>query len=120
MVLSLSDDFNESCLVWECRDLEDAFGTNHTSQILKECRGDMKLIKATIRKVDKEQILAKCCEKAPPIVDVAKSVGWSRLWDLTPNLGMKAVIGLQMLSRSMGHHGKGDNTCARMVNLFRE
>ena len=48
MVLSLSDDFNESCLVWECRDLEDAFGTNHTSQILKECRGDTKLIKATI------------------------------------------------------------------------
>ena len=102
MVLSLSDDFNESCLVWECRDLEDAFGTNHTSQILKECRGDMKLIKATIRKVDKEQILAKCCEKAPPIVDVAKSLGWSRLWDLTSDLGMKAVIGLQMFSRSMG------------------
>ena len=82
----------------------------------------MKLIKATIRKVDKEQILAKCCEKAPPIVDVAKSVGWSiaRLWDLTSDLGMKAVIGLQMFSRSMEHHGKGDSTCVRMVNLFRE
>ena len=76
----------------------------------------MKLIKVTIRKVDKKQILAKCCEKAPPILDVAKSIGWSRLWDSTSDLGVKAVTGLQMLSRTMGHHGKGDNPCHMCTN----
>ena len=34
-------------------------------------------------------------ERATLIVDVAKSVGWSRLWDLTSELGWKAVSGLQ-------------------------
>ena len=36
-VLSLCNDFNESCLVRECREIEDMFGTNFTGQILKEC-----------------------------------------------------------------------------------
>lgn len=40
----------------------------------------------------------KCSEKAPLIGDVAKNVGWSRLWDLASELGLKAVSGLQMLS----------------------
>ena len=31
-------------------------------------------------------------------MDVAKNVGWSRLWDLESELGLKAVSGLQMLS----------------------
>ena len=55
--------------------------------------------------MDKKQILAKCSEKAPLIVDLAKNIGRTRLW------GVKAVIGLQMFSRAMGHHGKGENPC---------
>ena len=38
-------------------------------------------------------------------MDVAKSVGWYRLWDLTSELGLKTVSGLQMVSRALGHHG---------------
>ena len=63
------------------------------------------IIEVAIIKVDKEQRLAKCSEKASLIVDVAKSVGWSRLWDLTSELGLKTVSGLQMVSRALGHHG---------------
>ena len=60
----------------------------------------MKRIKAAILKVDKKQILAKCNEKAPPIVDVAKSIGWTKLCrDLMSDLGVKAVSGLQMLTQ---------------------
>ena len=61
--------------------------------------------------MDKEQCLVKCGEKAPLIVDVAKSVGWSRLWDLTSELCLKAVSYLQMLSRALGHHGEGHCPC---------
>ena len=41
------------------------------------------------------------------IAEVAKRVGWGRLWDATLDIGGKAVRGLQMLSRVMSHHGRG-------------
>ena len=87
------------------------FETNFTGQILSACSGDVRQIKAAIIKVDKEQRLVKCSEKDPLIVDVAERVGWSRLWDLTSELGLKAVSGLQMLSRALGHHGEGQWPC---------
>ena len=48
VVLALCNDFGESCLVRECRELEDVFGTNFTGQILSECIGDVRQIKAAI------------------------------------------------------------------------
>ena len=42
--------------------------------------------------VDKEQHLVKCSEKAPLIVDVAKNVDWSRLWDLASELGFDSCV----------------------------
>ena len=56
-----------------------AVWTIFTGQILSECSGDVMQIKVAIIKVDKEQCLVKCSEKAHVIVDVAKNVGWSRL-----------------------------------------
>lgn len=53
VVQSLSDNFEESCLVRKCRELEDMFGTNFTGQILNECNGDMGRIMTAI-KVDME------------------------------------------------------------------
>ena len=54
-VLSLCDDLGESCLVRECRELEDVFETNFTGQIMSECSGDVRQIKTAIMKADKEQ-----------------------------------------------------------------
>ena len=34
-----------------------------------------------------------------------------RLWDHALDLGLKAVVGLQMVSRAMSHHGRGDHPC---------
>ena len=75
-------------MVRECRELEDVFETSFTGQILSKCSGDVDVrqIKAAITKVDKEQRLVKCNEKAPLIGDVAKNVGCSRpgcgIWHL--------------------------------------
>ena len=46
VVLSLCDDFEEACLVRECKDLENVFGTNLTGQILSKCSDDMREVKA--------------------------------------------------------------------------
>ena len=49
--------------------------------------------------------------RASQIAVVAESIGWSKLWDMALDLGWKAVMGLQMLSRAMGHHGRGNHPC---------
>ena len=43
-VLSLCDDFGESCLVRKCREHEGVFGTNFTGQTLSDCSGDVRQI----------------------------------------------------------------------------
>ena len=78
------------------------FGINFTGQILSECSGDVMQIKAAIFKADKEY--SACLVKCSPLHSgCCKSAGWSRLWDLTYELGLKTVSGLQMLSRALGH-----------------
>ena len=48
-------------------------------------------------------------------------VNWSRLWDLTSELGLKAVSGLQMLSRALGHHGEGQcHATCEMLDLCKK
>ena len=74
VVLLLRDDFNKSCLVRECRELEDAFGTSQVRS--KGNVGGLKLIKATIRKVDpwtRSRFWPSIIRKLPPLyVDMAK------------------------------------------------
>ena len=70
VVLSLCDDFSESCLVRECKELEDVFGTNFTCQILKECSGDVKQIKAAIYvylKWTKSRFWPNVVRRLPPL-----------------------------------------------------
>ena len=50
--------------------------------------------------------MIKCSEKAPLIVDVAKNISWS---------GLTSDLSLQMLSRAMGCHDKGENWCNVML-----
>ena len=49
-------------------------------------------------------------------MDVAKSVGQSKLWDLTPELGLKTMSGLLMLSRALGHHSAGPLQEIRLIH----
>ena len=66
-------------------------------------------MKKILYAIDKIAGLEKCRDKAPFIAAVAEDIGWSKLWDMSINLGRKAVMGLQMLSRAMGHHGHGNH-----------
>ena len=62
---------------------------------------------------DLQQNAAKCSGKAPIIAEVANRVGWSKLWDVAMDLGVKSIRELQCLSRAMCHHGRGDHPCPR-------
>ena len=50
------------------------------------------------------------------IAKAAKHLGWAKLRDQTLDLGGKAVLGLQMVSRVMSHHGRGMHLC----HLYKE
>ena len=71
----------------------------------------MRKMKKMLYELDKKKRSTKCLEKAPLIVEVAERVGWSRLWDAALDLGWKTVKGLQMVSRAMSHHGRGNHPC---------
>ena len=68
-------------------------------------------MKKNIVDVDRRMLLEKCAGKAPMIAKVAEHLGWAKLWDHSLDLGWKAVLGLQMLSRAMSHHGRGKQAC---------
>ena len=110
-VLALCDDFDPSCLVRECRELEEEFGIGFTDDIINRSTRSLKEVKKMLHGEDKKRLLERCREKASQIAVVAESIGWSKLWDMASDLGWKAVMGLQMLSRAMGHHGRGNHPC---------
>ena len=110
-VFALSQDIDSLCLVKECRELEEGFGTHFTDDILARREVHLKDIKASIHDRDQQQSAAKCSVKALIIAEVAKRVGWSKLWDVALDLGEKSVRGLQCLSRAMSHHGRGNHPC---------
>ena len=97
------------CLVKGCRELEGSFGTQHVEAVIRGSAAAAKEMKETIYKQDGQKLVdsCRCWEKAPVIAEVARRVGWARLWDATLDIGGKAVRGLQMLSRVMSHHGRG-------------
>ena len=109
----LYDDVGSLCLVKECSDLEIFYGTSYTDAILEEAsEGCFQDVKRTIRRIDKDKCLLKCCEKAPTIAEVTRRGGsWPKLWDASLHLGTRHSVGLQKLSRLMAHHGRGSHPC---------
>ena len=88
--LSMVDDVEELCLVKECRELEEVFGTNFADDML--LGGDaefvsMKEVKEKIAVCDRQRRRKKCRQKVPLIVEVEEDGGWHRLWSHALNLG---------------------------------
>ena len=73
------------CLVKECREVEESFGTQHVEAVIRGNAAAAKEMKETIYQ-DGQKLVDRCWEKG------------------------KAVRGLQMLSRVMSHHGRGMST----------
>ena len=108
---ALCDDVESMCLVKECRELEESFGTQHVDAVIGGNAATAREMKETIYREDRPTLVDRCWVKAPVIAEVARRVGWARLWDVTLDIGGKAVRGLQMLSRVMSHHGRGSRPC---------
>ena len=78
-LLALSDDTASICLVRECRELEEVFGTHFTQEILSDNAPSLKEVKDAIHERDRTKPTAKCSEKAPMIAAVARRITWSTL-----------------------------------------
>ena len=104
------------CLVRECEELEEALMTTHTESILRGEAVETREMKEEIRKKDRQQSFSRCDEKSPLIAQVARKVGWGRLWDACLSLGEKYTTGLKKLSRLMSHHGRGQHPCPLCEN----
>jgi len=61
--------------------------------------------------VDRRMLLERCAGKTVMVAKVTEHPGWAKLWDHFLDLGWKVVLGLQMLSRAMSHHGRGKQPC---------
>ena len=87
----------------ECRELEISYGTNFTDTILTDANNvSLRIIKKTIRGIDREKLVQKCSNKSPTIAAVVSKAGnWPKLWDSALHLGSRHTIGLQNLSRLM-------------------
>ena len=51
----------------------------------------------------------RCGVRAPLIAQVERRVGWAILWDATLNFGFPRTWELQLLSRVLSHHGRGNH-----------
>ena len=112
MMSAMCDDVESTCLVKECRELEEVLGTSFTDEILMggEMVG-MKEVKKIVKEVDRKLLLSRCRGKAPMIASVGEDGGWLRLWDEALNLGERHTKGLKNLSRVLSHHGRGSKPC---------
>ena len=97
-----SDDINSICLVRECRELEQYFGTDFASVLLTQDAGPRpcpREVKEMIEKKDRSLMLTKHAGRADMVI-VAKiecEVGWPRLWNLALDGGERCVDGLKNL-----------------------
>ena len=78
-LVSMGDDVEALCLVKECRELETAFGTEFTEDLLKDNGGGVskRQFKEIIFKIGRESLLASCAEmgKVPLVAKIAQEVG---------------------------------------------
>ena len=85
-------------------------GDSEESGLMREERLRREM-KETVRKVDYSCCLVRCREKASMIARVEGEVGWRRLWDELLSFNLRHMVGLQVLSRLMSHHGRGSKPC---------
>ena len=65
VVLAMCDDMDSLCLVRECRELEESFGTGFTDMITTTSKdGCLREMKKNVVEVGRRMLLEKCAEKA--------------------------------------------------------
>ena len=97
---SFCDEISSLSLVKECKELEEKMMTRYTENILRGEAVEHRGMREKIKKNDKK-IQFSCVQKSPLIAEVAKDIGWSKLWDTCLSFGEKYTAGLQKLSQVM-------------------
>ena len=64
---ALCDDVESMCLVKECRELEESFGTRHVEAVIRGNAAAAKEMKETIYQQDGQKVVDRCWEEAPVI-----------------------------------------------------
>ena len=92
-LVSMGDDVEALHLVKECRELEMAFGTKFTEDLLKDGRGGVseRQLKEIIFKVGRESHVASCAKtgKVPLVAKIAQAVGWEVVWGAALSMGVR-------------------------------
>ena len=72
---------------------------NFTDTVLLDANNiSLRIIKKTIRGIDREKLAHSCRWISPTIADIASRCGsWAKLWDSDLHLGSRNTIGLQNL-----------------------
>ena len=111
---SLVDDVESLCLVKECRELEERYKMNYTSEILTtELEDRHSVIKEMVQTIHKKD-LALQLQSASNLVHLCKTteaVGWKKLWDHVLDHGETCVTSLKNLVRVMSHPLYASHPC---------
>lgn len=89
---ALSDDVEYSCLVRECRELEESLKKLYTDSIMRGSAVAVREMKI-IFQLDRRRHVDRC-QKAPVIAEVASWVGWARLYDAAFDLWVEGCQGI--------------------------
>ena len=109
--LDLLDDVSSICLLRECREVEEHFGSNVIDSILHRSETSIRAVNIRLKKIDYEIMLRKCTEKEQSIAIIERDVGSTKLWNAALDMGAKHTRGLQAFSRVLSHHGSGVKAC---------
>ncbi len=97
---------NSLCMVKECRELEDAC---MQSGVQAHRYNSQQYSIGGDGSSDHGQLLKRCEQKTSLIFEVEKSVGWSKLWDVTLDvLSMRDERSAASEYRMISHHGRGN------------
>ena len=114
---AMVDDVEALSLVKECRDLEERYGSDFTSQILNatDFTASSYVLKEAedyIVKEDKALQLKKA-SKFCHLTAIADSVGWRKLWDLALDHEPSGIQSVKNLVRIISYPNHATNKCPK-------
>ena len=112
---AMVDNIEGLCLVRECREMEQRYKSNFTTQILDaiehhEGKCILKEAEEFITQKDQELSLAEV-SKYHHIHRISTEVGWRRLWDHAIDYGLPVVKSIKNLLRVMAHPDHAKQKC---------
>ena len=111
---AMADDVESLSLVRECRELELRYNSTFTSAILcakeKEKVNIIRNAQSNICKMDQSLLLQKS-STYPFLIQIAKCVGWKKLWDNALDHGPSVIKGLKNLVRVITYPNHSPKIC---------